>query len=407
MNNGKRRMLTGNKAAAWGARRAGIEYVPAFPITPQTEIVETLAQWFADGSLKGRFTNMDSEHSMFMAAGAAAATGVRVFTASSSQGILYGLESLYTWRVPFVMVNVSRALATPITLEPDHNDVMSTRDCGLVQLHAETCQEVLDFVLMGYKIAEHSQVSLPVLVNMDGFVLSFSREPVLIPDEKEARQFLPSFEPAQPVFNATAPLARASAVFGGGTYMYFRIQQDLAARHAETVFNETAKEFGERFGRFYEPVERFQTDDADLVFVMSNSFATKGKAAVQKLRRQGIKAGLLKISLFRPFPAEAVASALMGREKVAVIDQNLSPGVGGITYPEIVTALYGRPGAPKKILSVIGGLGGKDIRENEFMTVVDKLNDPEEKGPVYLYDEKDWAQFQALAKIARAEKGGP
>jgi pyruvate ferredoxin oxidoreductase alpha subunit len=154
-------------------------------------------------------------------------------------------------------------------------------------------------------------------------------------------------------------------------------------------------------------VERFQTDDADLVFVMSNSFATKGKAAVQKLRRQGIKAGLLKISLFRPFPAEAVASALVGREKVAVIDQNLSPGVGGITYPEIVTALYGRPGAPKKILSVIGGLGGKDIRENEFMTVVDKLNDPEEKGPVYLYDEKDWAQFQALAKIARAEKGGP
>jgi len=406
--NGKRRMLTGNKAAAWGARLSGIEYVPAFPITPQTEIVETLAEWFADGSLRGRFTNMDSEHSMFMAAGAAAATGVRVFTASSSQGILYGLESLYTvtgWRVPFVMVNVSRALATPITLEPDHNDVMSTRDCGLVQLHAETCQEVLDFVLMGYKIAEHPNVSIPVLVNMDGFVLSFSREPVLIPDEEEARRFLPSFKPAQPVFNARSPMARASAVFGGGTYMYFRIQQDLAARHAQTVFSETAEEFGERFGRVYGPVEGFHTDDADVVFVMSNSFATKGKAAVLKLRRQGIKAGLLKISLFRPFPSEAVARALVGREKVAVIDQNLSPGMGGITYPEIVAALYGRPNAPKKILSVIGGLGGKDIQEDEFMTVVDALNDGDARGPVYLYDEKDWAQFQALAKIARAEKG--
>jgi pyruvate ferredoxin oxidoreductase alpha subunit len=130
-NLNRKRMLTGNKAAAWGARLAGIEYVPAFPITPQTEIVETLSQWFADGTLHGKLTNMDSEHSMFMAVGAAAATGVRVFTASSSQGILHGLESIHTvagWRVPFVMVNVSRALATPITLEPDHNDVMATRD---------------------------------------------------------------------------------------------------------------------------------------------------------------------------------------------------------------------------------------------------------------------------------------
>jgi len=405
MSHTERLMLTGNKAAAWGARLAGVEYVPAFPITPQTEIVETLAVWFADGSMQGRFTNMDSEHSMFMAAGAAAATGVRVFTASSSQGILYGLESLYTvtgWRVPFVMVNVSRALATPITLEPDHNDVMSTRDAGLVQLHAETCQEVMDFVLMGYRIAEHPKVSIPVLVNMDGFVLSFSREPVLIPRVEDARRFLPPFEPQQPVFNATEPMARASAVFGGGTYMYFRIQQDQAARHAESVFKETAKEFAEIFGRTYEPVERFHTDDAEVVFVMSNSFATKGKAAVLKLRRQGVKAGLLKISLFRPFPAKAVAEALAGRDRVAVIDQNLSPGAGGITYPEIVTALYGLPGAPRKILSVIGGLGGKDISESDFMAVIEALDDPKVEGPLYLYDEKDWAQFQALSKIARA-----
>ena len=133
----KKLMLTGNKAAAWGARLGNVDYVPAFPITPQTEIIETLAQWFADGTMQGKFTNMDSEHSMFTAAGAASASGVRVFTASSSQGILFGQEVLYTiagWRVPLVLVNVSRALATPITLEPDHNDVMSTRDCGIVQL---------------------------------------------------------------------------------------------------------------------------------------------------------------------------------------------------------------------------------------------------------------------------------
>ncbi len=404
LNRSNKRMLTGNKAAAWGARLAGIEYVPAFPITPQTEIVETLSQWFADGTLKGKFTNMDSEHSMFMAAGSAATTGVRVFTASSSQGILYGLESLYTvtgWRVPFVMVNVSRGLATPITLEADHNDVMSTRDCGLIQLHAETCQEILDFVLMGYKIAEHPLVSVPVLVNMDGFVLSFSREPVVIPDEKSARDFLPAFQPAQPVFQASRPMARASAVFGGGTYTYFRIQQDLAVRQAETVFNETAVEFAQRFGRHYEPVERFHLDDAEVVFVMSNSFATKGKSAVLRLRKQGVKAGLLKIRMFRPFPGEAVANALKGRAKVAVIDQNLAPGMGGITYPEIVTAMYGREDCPQKILSVIGGLGGKDIKENDFLSIVEKLNDPESKGPVFLYDEGDWKQFQQMQKIAQ------
>jgi pyruvate ferredoxin oxidoreductase alpha subunit len=404
-NPGKKRMLTGNKSAAWGARLAGVEYVPAFPITPQTEIVETLSQWFADGTIQGKFTNMDSEHSMFMAAGSAASTGVRVFTASSSQGILYGLESIYTvagWRVPFVVVNVSRALAAPITLEPDHNDVMSTRDCGLIQLHAETCQEILDFILMGYKIAEHPLVSLPVLVNMDGFTLSFSREPVTIPDEKAVREFLPAFQPQQPVFRASRPMARASAVFGGGTYTYFRIQQDLAARKAETVFMQTALEFAERFGRHYEPVERFHLDDADVVFVMSNSFSTKGKSAVLKLRRQGIKAGLMKIRLFRPFPTSAIVKALTGRPKVAVIDQNLSPGMGGITYPEIVTAMYGIKDSPETILSVIGGLGGKDITENDFMTVVDKLNGPESKDPVYLYGEDDFQQFRQLQKIAQA-----
>ena len=403
-NKSGKKMLTGNKAAAWAARLAGVEYVPAFPITPQTEIVETLSQWFNENSMCGKFTHMDSEHSMFMAAGSAAATGVRVFTASSSQGILYGLESLYTvtgWRVPFVLVNVSRALATPITLEPDHNDVMSTRDCGLIQLHAETCQEVFDFVLMGYKISEHPSVSIPLLVNMDGFALSFSREPVMIPEENSAREFLPSFQPAQPVFNASRPLARASAVFGGGTYSYFRIQQDLAARQAETIFKEVASEFGDRFGRHYDSVEKFHLDDAEVVFVMSNSFASKGKSAVLKLRKQGVKAGLMKLRLFRPFPAEAVVEALAGRPLVAVIDQNLAPGMGGITYPEIVTALYGCEDRPQKILSVIGGLGGKDIREEDFLAIVQRLQDAESSGPLYLYDESDLQQFQNLQKIAQ------
>ncbi|MFQ5450711.1 MAG: pyruvate synthase [Nitrospinaceae bacterium] len=403
LNKHKTLMLTGNKAAAWGARLAGVDYVPAFPITPQTEIVETLAQWFADGTMRGKFTNMDSEHSMLAAAGAAAASGVRVFTASSSQGILFGLEMLYTiagWRVPFVLVNVSRALASPITLEPDHNDVMATRDTGIVQLHAETCQEVLDLVLIAFRIAEDSRVCLPVLVNLDGFYLSFTREPVELPDERKVRSFLPPFHPVQPVFQASRPQARASAALGGTVYSYFKLQHHLSAKIAEKVFNEVAREYGARFGRFHEPVERYRMEDADTVFVMSNSFATKGKAAVNRLRKQGIRAGLLKLCLFRPFPAGAVADALCGHPKVAVIDQNISPGAGGITFPEIAAALYSRNNRPRRLLSVIGGLGGKDIGEDDFRSIVDALDRPDCRGPLILFHEEDLEGFRTLQKVA-------
>ncbi len=407
MKPNRKMMLTGNKAAAWAARLARVEYVPAFPITPQTEIVETLAGWFADGTMQGKFTNMDSEHSMFMAAGAASASGVRVFTASSSQGILHGLESLHTlcgWRVPLVMVNVSRALATPITLEPDHNDVLITRDSGLIQLHAETCQEVLDLILIGYHMAEDPKVCLPVLVNMDGFYLSFTREPVSIPDPGLVEKFLPKFKAVQPVFQASQPQARASAVFGGETYSWFKIQQDLAVRHAEKVFIEKAWRFSEMFGRYYLPVESFRMEDAEYVFVMSNSFATKGKSAVLKLRDQGIKAGLLKLCMIRPFPEKAIAKALKGCKKIAVIDQNIAPGRGGIIYPEIVSALFPEKTAGQKVLSVIGGLGGKDIREEDFGTIIQHLGNPKPEGPLYLYGEQDLNTFLKFERIAKPEE---
>ena len=187
MTQGK--LLTGNAAAAWGARLADVDYIPAFPITPQTEIIELLAQWAAEGTIPARFVTLDSEHSMLTAAGAAAAAGARVFTATSSQGLLYGFEMLYTiagWRVPLVLVNVSRGLSSPITLEADHNDILAARDSGFVQIHTETCQEVVDTILMAYRLAEDQGVMLPVLVNLDGFTLSFTREPVVLPGVKPA-----------------------------------------------------------------------------------------------------------------------------------------------------------------------------------------------------------------------------
>ena len=307
----ERRLLTGNAAAAWGARLADIDYIPAFPITPQTEIIELLATWVAQGQIAARYTTMDSEHSMLTAAGAAAATGARVFTATSSQGLLYSFEMLYTvagWRVPLVMVNVSRGLASPITLEADHNDILSARDSGFLQIHAETCQEVLDSILMAYRIAEDEHVMLPVLVNLDGFSLSFTREPVVVPPVEEVKEFLPTYEPRHAFIRGDHPMSQGTAVLGGAPYSYFRYQQHLAQQNALAVHDIVADEFATRFGRHYDAIDSFHLDDADYVLVMSNAFATKGRAAVERWRAQGKKVGLLRLRLLRPFPAQAIVA---------------------------------------------------------------------------------------------------
>ena len=404
-----RTLLTGNAAAAWGARLADVDYIPAFPITPQTEIIELLAQWCADGDMPARFVTMDSEHSMLTAAGAAAAAGARVFTATSSQGLLYGFEMLYTiagWRVPLVLVNVSRGLSSPITLEADHNDILSARDSGFLQIHAETCQEVLDSILMAYRLAEDERVMLPVLVNLDGFTLSFTREPVERPTPEAVADFLPTYQPNHAFIRGERPMAQGTAVLGGAIYSYFRYQQHLAQVNALEAHQDVAAAFEAQFGRSYGLVEPFQLDDADYVLVMSNAFATKGKAAVQRLRARGVKAGLLRLRVLRPFPAAHIADALQGRKAVAVVDQNLAPGLGGITYQEIAAALYGRAAAPP-LLSVIGGLGGKEISAAEFEAVFDDMARAAAgshiDSPRLLFTRPEQERVQDLLRIAGKE----
>jgi pyruvate ferredoxin oxidoreductase alpha subunit len=402
-----RRMLTGNAAAAWGARLAEVDYVPAFPITPQTEIIENLSEWFGDGAMHGKFTLFDNEHSMLTAAGSAAATGCRVFTATSSQGLLYALEVLYTvagWRVPFVLVNVSRGLAAPITLEPDHNDVLATRDTGCIQVHAESCQEVLDSVLMAYRIAEDARVLLPAIVNLDGFYLSFTREPVDVPTAEQVRRFLPPFTAHHAEFRASQPIAQGVAVLGGTLYSYFRHQMHLAARNALAVHAEAARDFTSLFGRTYDAVECYRLDDAEFVLVMAGSFATKARAAVDVLRDEGERVGLLRLRLVRPWPAAAIGDALAGRRGVAVLDQNLSPGLGGIFFQEVAAAVLHRVDRPRLLRSFVGGLGGKDIGLGEFRHVLEtlKCGQPDElsDGPELLYTEADWQQVQRLLQLA-------
>lgn len=404
-----RELLTGNAAAAWGARLAGVDYIPAYPITPQTEIIESLAQWIAHGELAARLVTLDSEHSMLSAAGAAAATGARVFTSTSSQGLLYALEMLYTvagWRVPLVLVNVSRALAAPITLEPDHNDVLAARDCGFLQIHAETCQEVLDSVLMAYRIAEHADVLLPVLVNLDGFYLSFTREPVTIHAAAEVRDFLPAYVPTHAHFSASHAMAQGVAVLGGSAYAFFKYQMQRAAEVALAVHENVAAEFCLRFGSCYGAVEAFRLDDAEYVIVMSNSFSTIGKAEVARLRARGEKVGLLRLRLIRPFPHQEIAWLLAGRRAVAVVDQNLSVGKGGIFFSEIASAMA--PVHPQPpLLSFIGGLGGRRFRSEDFDVIVAAMREATDTGassePHLLYSPAELAQIEKLLRVARGE----
>ncbi len=407
-----RRLITGNAAAAWGARLARADYIPAFPITPQTEIIETLGNWIDHGEMPARMVMLESEHSMMTAAGAAAATGVRVFSATSSQGLLHAMEMLYAvagWRAPLVLVNVSRGLASPITLESDHNDVMAARDSGFLQLHCASCQEVLDATLIAYRIAEDPRVRLPMMVNLDGFYLSFTREPVSIPELDEVRSFLPDFDPGSIRFRAGRPISQAVAVLGGGPYSYFRYESHLAANAAADVHREVVMDFERIFGRRYDAIETYQCEDAEIVFLMIGSFSTKARAAVDALRDAGEPVGLVRPRLLRPYPAEDLRRALAGKRAVAVIDQNLSPGHGGTLHCELAAALYGSDGAPPVLASFVGGLGGRDITAAEFFEIAKVTKKAADEGvtpePRLLFQESELREVRKLQAIAHHERG--
>jgi pyruvate ferredoxin oxidoreductase alpha subunit len=351
---------------------------------------------------------MDSEHAMLTAAGAAAATGARVFTASSSQGLLYAFEMLYTvagWRVPLVLVNVSRALSAPITLEPDHNDVLAARDSGFLQIHAESCQEVLDSVLLAYRLAEHPDVLLPVLVNLDGFHLSFTREPVALPDLEAVREFLPPYEPRHARFSAAHAMAQGVAVLGGSAYSFFKYEMHRAAEAALDLYPAIEREFTDRFGRAYGVVEGYALDDAEHVIVMSNSFAAVGKAAVARLRQVGHKLGLLRLRVVRPFPHREIAHLLGSRHSVAVLDQNISIGKGGILFAEVASALAG-PSCPP-LLSYVGGLGGRRLGAEEFARMAVELREAADTGgspePRLLFSAAEYEAVLGALRIAHGE----
>jgi len=406
-------LMTGNAAAAWGARLADVDYMPAFPITPQTEIVETLERWREAGEIQTHVVMMESEHSALAAAGAAALTGVRVFTATSSQGLLYAMEMLYTvagWRAPFVLVNVSRGIAAPITLEPDHQDVLAARDSGFLQIHCASVQEILDSILLAHRWSEHPSVRLPAIVNLDGFHLSFTREPVEVPDPVAVCRFLPPFDPGEASFRASKPVSRAVAVLGGGPYSYFRYQMHRASEAALAVHEMIAIEFQRMCGRRWNLIDVYRAEDAEVVFFLAGSFATKAREAVDHLRAAGIAAGLVRLRVLRPYPREAIRLALGGKRAVAVLDQNVSMGQGGILHSELAAALYGWSGAPKVLASFIGGLGGRDVMLEEFGEMARETLRAAEEGSEsprrLLYTAQELREVRKLQGIALVEREG-
>lgn len=362
----------GNHAAAAAAALARVQVSVGYPITPQTQIFELLAEMKAKGELPGEFIAAESEHSVMAAMLGAATAGARTFTATSSHGLAYMHELLH-WvagaRLPCVMVNVNRALAAPWNLWTDQTDSLSQRDTGWMQLYCSTNQEILDTVLMAYKVAE--RVQLPAMVVLDGFTLSHSYEPVDVPSQAEVDAFLPPFKP-ELVLDPKNPMTFGALA---GPKDYFRLRRRMAAdmAEAEDAIDEVGREFGRAFGRSYGQLDAYRCEDAQTVLVTSGAVGSTARAAVDALRERGFSAGNLRLRAFRPFPAKALRAFTRPGMRLAVVDRSYSPGAGGIWAQEIKAALFSRPSVA--VHGYVAGLGGGDITVELLQEVWQRVHD--------------------------------
>jgi pyruvate/2-oxoacid:ferredoxin oxidoreductase alpha subunit len=354
------------------------EVISAYPITPQTMIVELLSELTASGRLDADFITVESEHSAMAACVGAAAAGSRAYTATSGQGLALMHEMLH-WsvgaRLPIVLTNVNRAMAPGWSIWSDQTDILSQRDVGWMMLFAESVQEAQDFIIWLYRVAE--QVHLPGMVGMDAFILSHTAEPLIVHDQAAVDAYLP---PLEPVYDLDPADPRA---YGGlvNRDHYFELRYKIveAMEKAGRLLVEAGEEFGEVLGHRYEPIEEYMLDDAEYVIVSAGALTSNVRQAIRDLREQGMKIGLMRIIAFRPFPYDRVREVLGGRRKVAVLDRNVSPGHSGIFAGEIRAALAGEPDAPP-IFGYVVGLGGRDVRVETIGEIVDDLvarDDPE------------------------------
>jgi pyruvate ferredoxin oxidoreductase alpha subunit len=356
-----RKVVEGSAAVAHAIKACRVQVIAAYPITPQTHIVQDLSELVANGELEAEFVRVESEHSAASAVLGASAVGTRAYTASSSQGILLMTEVLYNiagMRFPVVMTCANRAISAPINIWNDQQDSYSVRDAGWIQLYAEDNQEAVDLHVQAFRIAEDLRVQLPVMVCMDGFVLTHSYEPVDIPEVPQVDGFLPPYRPAR-TLDPTAPRTFGTYAEEGYTETRYAIVQ--AMNRAKGVIQEVAAEYEHAFGRYSGGlIQGYRMEDAEVVLMATGSIVGLLKSVVDEMRAEGRKIGVLKLVSYRPFPTEALAKALSGAKKVAVFEKAISLGGTGILAADLRSALHGYKGSPE-VNSFIVGLGGKDI----------------------------------------------
>lgn len=371
-----KKVISSNQAVAYAILASQPHVIAAYPITPQSSIVEMIAAFCSRGELQAQFINVESEHSAMAACIAASAAGARTFTATSSQGLALMHELLHYasgLRLPVVMANVNRALGAPFNLKADLSDSLSQRDTGWIQIYCESAQEVFDTVIQAFKIAE--QTLLPVMVNSEGFILSHTYEIVDIPEQGKIDAFLQPV-PDRKILDVDDPF-----MLGGPTdqYINFRFKLQQAMEDAKTVCREIDTQFQDTFGRGYDLIQSYNCDNADLIVVTAGTIAATCCMVADRLNKKGVHVGVLRIRLFRPFPHKQIYRALQKTKKVAVIDRDLSPGSGGIFAQEIKGALQGvNTGLP--VFEYIAGLGGKDVTDtdvDEIITHCQRAQQPE------------------------------
>jgi len=364
-----KKTMLGNYAASWGAQLARVQVIAAYPITPQTLIVEKLSDIVADGELDAKFIKVESEHSAMAACIGASATGARAYTATSAQGLALMHEMLH-WaalaRMPIVMTNVNRAMAPGWSIWADQNDSLSQRDTGWMQIYASSAQEILDSTLIGYKVSE--KVLLPTLISFDAFFLSHTMEVVDMPEIELIDKYLP---PYKPEYKMDVNDPRSFGALTDEQYYYeFRYKMQKAMDEAVDVIKEAGKEYEKITGRAYNLIHPYRCEDADMILVTSGTIAETTNVAVDELRAEGKKVGNLRIRVIRPYPKKEILEVVKGVKKLAVIDRNISPGYSGIFSQELKSALYNEVDIP--VRSYIAGLGGRDVKIED---IKDMAND--------------------------------
>lgn len=374
--------LEGSRVVAEAVKLCKPGVISAYPITPQTHIVEELAQFVANGEIDSQFVNVESEHSAASVVLGAVATGVRAYTATSSQGLFYMSEVVFNiagMRLPVIMTCANRAISAPINIWNDQQDSISLRDAGWIQVYAEDNQEVIDLHLMAYRLGEDKSVMLPVMVCMDGFILTHGIEVVDMPTQEQVNKFLPPYN-ALYKLDVENPLT-LGPLADPDYYMEARYAIQETHKHVLTLIPKITSEFSKVFGRTYNGlIEEYRTKDADKVIVAMGSVCGTVKEVVDELRSKGKKVGLLKITTYRPFPTQAIYEALKHIPKVAVLDRSLSLGSFAPLASEIKAVFFGKKKKPQVISSFVVGLGGRDITKDSIKELFRMLTPKEKSG---------------------------